>query len=251
MSSVPKRVSERFAKQVGKYKGVLKRAHDRDVNESDTVTIITDMLASVFGYDKYTEVTSEQAIRGTYCDLAIKVDDDIRFLIEVKAIGLDLKEAHLRQALNYGANNGVPWIVLTNGIIWEVHRVKFDRPIDHELVCQFNFLDLTARKTEDQKKLFILCKEGLSKDAIGEFHTRVQSLNRFVIAAIIQSDPSVNTIRRELRRLLPGTKISSDEIKGLLPEVLKRDVTEGDIAKKARQKVQRAQSKAQRKAGEK
>jgi hypothetical protein len=40
------------------------------------------MLAGVFGYDKYSEVTSEFAIRGTYCDLAIKIDGALKTLIE-------------------------------------------------------------------------------------------------------------------------------------------------------------------------
>lgn len=86
MTNIPNKVSERLIKQVPTFQKVLQNAKDRDVNESDTVTIITDMLSSVFGYDKYEEVTSEQAIRGTYCDLAVKLDDQIRFLIEVKAM---------------------------------------------------------------------------------------------------------------------------------------------------------------------
>ena len=35
--------------------------------------LVKDLLAEVFGYDKYAELTSEHAIRGTYCDLAVKV----------------------------------------------------------------------------------------------------------------------------------------------------------------------------------
>ena len=66
MSSVPKRVAERLNKQVRKFQSVLESAHKRDVNEADTVLIITDILSEVFGFDKYTEITSEQAVRGTY-----------------------------------------------------------------------------------------------------------------------------------------------------------------------------------------
>ena len=50
------------------------------------------MLADLFGFDKYTEITSEQAIRGTYCDLAVKLEGKIKYLVEVKAIGLMLKD---------------------------------------------------------------------------------------------------------------------------------------------------------------
>ena len=55
------------------------------------------------------------------------MDGKIEYLIEVKAIGLSLKENHLRQALGYGANNGIPWVVLTNGLVWELYRIKFEK----------------------------------------------------------------------------------------------------------------------------
>ena len=90
MSNIPKKVIERFVKTVPKFQKVLQLAKDRDVNESDTVAILNDIFGDVLGYDKYLEVTSELAIRGTYCDLALRVDDKVQFLIEVKAIGIDL-----------------------------------------------------------------------------------------------------------------------------------------------------------------
>ena len=71
MAKIPKKVSDRISKKVPVYQKVLENALTRDVNESDTVTIITDILSDVFGFDKYTEITSEQQIRGTFCDLAI------------------------------------------------------------------------------------------------------------------------------------------------------------------------------------
>ncbi len=70
----------------------------RDVSEADTVTLVKDMLADMFGFDKYLELTSEQQIRGTYCDLAVKIDGKIRYLIEVKSAGIALNDSHLRQA---------------------------------------------------------------------------------------------------------------------------------------------------------
>jgi hypothetical protein len=169
---IPKRVSDRLVRAVGKFQQVLKNAKDRDVNESDTVFIIKDILAEVFGYDKFVEVTSEFAIKGTYCDLAIKVDNKVEFLIEVKAIGIDLKEGHLRQAVDYGANKGVQWVILTNGMNWQIYKLRFDRAIVHDLLCSFNFDELNPKNEEHQEKLFIICKEGLVKDAREKFHRR-------------------------------------------------------------------------------
>ncbi len=249
---IPKRATDRFIKETANFQRILKSAKDRDVNESDTVTIITDMLSNVFGYDKYEEITSELAIRGTFCDLAIKLNGSIKYLMEVKAIGLDLKENHLRQAVNYGANKGIPWVVLTNGIIWELYRIKFERPVSHDLVLAFSFLELNQRKAEDQEKLFLLSKEGVSKAAVEVYHEHIQSINRFAIAALIGMDVVVEVIRRELRRLAPDIGVTKDEIKKILKaEVLKRDVIEGEAAAKAINRIKRASGKLLRKMAKK
>jgi len=167
----------------------------------------------------------------------------IKYLIEVKAIGLTLKDNHLRQAIGYGAAEGIPWVLLTNGVDWEIHKIRFEKPVTTDLVCTFNFLDLSPRDAADQDKLFLLCKEGLSKAAIEEYHTKVRSLNRFVIAALMQSDSVLTVLRRELRKMTPGAPITTEEISEMLPEVLKRDVLEGDAAKRAKTKVKKAVAK--------
>ena len=116
MASIPKKVAERLVSGLKRYQPILAAAKARDVGETDTVTIIKDMLADVFGYDKYSELTSEYAIRGTFCDLAVKLDGKLSTLIEVKAIGIDLKEQHVKQAVDYAANQGVDWVLLTRAI---------------------------------------------------------------------------------------------------------------------------------------
>jgi predicted type IV restriction endonuclease len=246
MTKIPKKVSERLVKEIRRFQQVLTKAKDRDVNESDTVTIITDMLSDVFGFDKYTEVTSEQAIRGTYCDLAVKLDGKLKYLVEVKAIGMNLKENHLRQAIGYGANQGIPWVVLTNGIDWEIFKITFERPISSELVCSFNFMELNPRKQEDHGKTFLLCKEGIVTAAIEEFHTHVQSVNRFMIGAITITESVLGTIRRELKRVSSGLKVTNDEIKSILiSEVFKRDLIEGKSFEDAKKQIKKVEKKNQ------
>ena len=105
MPSVPKKVAERLIAGLKRYQPILAGAKARDVGEADTVTIIKDMLADVFGYDKYADLTSEHAIRGTFCDLAVMTDGQLQALIEVKAIGVELKDPHVKQAVDYAANN--------------------------------------------------------------------------------------------------------------------------------------------------
>ncbi|NJD67181.1 MAG: restriction endonuclease subunit R [Candidatus Methylomirabilota bacterium] len=246
---VPKRVQDRLVRSLAKFQQVIKIAKDRDVNESDTVSIIRDTLAEVFGYDKHLDITSEFAVRGTYCDLAIKNDGKVEYLIEAKAIGLDLKDSHLRQAIEYGANKGVQWVILTNADSWQVYKIRFEQPIAYDLVCAFNFLDLNPKNDEHLEMLFVVCKEGLAKDAREEFHEKTQTVNRFVLGALILTDDVVSVIRRELRKLSDGVLISPEEIcKVLRDEVLKRDVLEGDEAAKASTRIRKFYGKLARRA---
>jgi hypothetical protein len=238
MANIPKKVVERFVKTVSKYQKVLQIAKDRDVNESDTVAILNDIFGDVLGYDKYLEVTSELAIRGTYCDLALRIEDKVQFLIEAKAIGIDLKENHMKQACDYGANHGVQWIVLTNGIEWKIYRIRFEQPINFDLVCAFNFLALNPRDEKDQEYLFLLTKEGLAKNAREDFYEKVQSVNRYVIGNLMIADPVLSVVRRELRKLADGMKIDLEEIDGIVrTQVLKREIMEGDEAEAAQARV--------------
>lgn len=213
------------------------------MNEHDTVVIVIDVLAEVFGFDKYAEVTREFAIRGTYCDLAIKLDSKLEFLIEVKAIGAELKDSHVKQAIDYAANQGVEWVALTNGVVWRVFRISFGKPIDKELVLDFDISALNPRSREDLESLYLLTRESMVKSALQGYHDQRQATNRFFIAAAILGDPVLELIRRELRRVSPDVKIEISEIRQtLVQEVLKRDVIDCTDAETAKKKLARAAS---------
>lgn len=247
MASIPKKVAERLAIGIKRYQPILAAAKARDVGEADTVTIIKDMLSDIFGYDKYSELTSEHCIRGTYCDLAIKIDAVLQTLIEVKAIGLELKEQHVKQAIDYAANQGVDWVILTNGINWRVYHLTFSKPIEQELVIDIDLSTLNPRAESDLEILYLWCKEGWQRSVLGEYHTQKQALSRFFIGAMLQTDSVLEVIRRELRRVSPDVRIDLSQIKTvLLNEVIKREVIEGDKADEARKKITRAASKALR-----
>lgn len=247
MAAIPKKVAARLVAGLKKYQPVLAAAKARDVGEADTVTIIKDMLADVFGYDKYSEVTSEYSIRSTYCDLAIKIDGRLETLIEVKAIDIALKDIHVKQAVDYAANQGVDWVLLTNGVEWRIYRLVFAKPIDQELVLQLDICALNPRSQADIELLYLWCKEGWQRSVLGEYHTQRQALSRFYVGAMLQTDPVLEVVRRELRRLSPDVRIDSDQILAVLVnEVIKREVLEGEKADEARKKIARTASRALR-----
>lgn len=244
MSETPVRVANRIAAALKQFQPIIEAAKSRDVNESDTVTIVTDMLAELFGYDKYADVTSEVSIRGSYCDLAVKVDGEVECLVEAKAAGMELKESHTKQAVDYAANQGVEWVVLTNAAIWKVYKVSFGKPVTQELVVDFDFLALDPKSPDDVGMLYLLAKEGFQKSVLQEFSEQREALSRFTVGAVLLSDTVLQVVRREVRRLSPGVKIDAEQIRSVISkEVIKRDVLEGDRADEARRKVARATAK--------
>lgn len=241
--TIPAKVAERLSSGLKRFVPILSAAKSRDVNESDTSMIVTDILADIFGYDKYSEVTRELAIRGTYCDLATRIDGKFQMLIEVKAIGIELKDAHAKQAVDYAANQGIEWVALTNGNIWKVFRVIFAKPIDAELVLDIDVLTLNPKNGADLESLYLLTRESMLKSGLYAYHDHLQATNKFYLAAVLLSDPVLETVRRELRRL-SDAKLDVEELReALRQEVLKRDVLEGEKADSARRKAAKAANK--------
>ena len=253
MASLPKKVSERLSQGLKRFQPIIQAAKARDAGESDTVTIITDCLTELFGYDKYSEITSEHSIRGTYVDLAIKVDDKILFLIECKAIGLTLSDKHLKQAVDYAANKGVDWVILTNGHIWRIYKVSFTKPINQELITEFDFLTINPKKEEDLEILYVLCKEGWQKSAIQDLYGQSQMLSRYTIGASILSEPILEAVRRELRKAFPDAGLVDIEVISdiLSSEVIRREILEDESATNASKKFARGVAKNQKQKNEK
>jgi predicted type IV restriction endonuclease len=242
-----KRFLERAKTNLRRYQKVLGSAHSRDVNESDTCVIVSDFLADVLGYDKYSEVTTEFAVKSTFCDLAIRVGGKLQFLIEVKSIGTDLRENHLRQATDYAANQGVEWIVLTNGATWQAYRVRFEQPIQTDQVFTINLLDEQTRTSDLVEKLYLISKEGANTTAIESYFQRKEATSRYVIAQLLLTSPILAAVRRQLRQLYPGLRVEEADIAELLEsEVLKRDALEGDRAVTAARTIRKAARKRER-----
>lgn len=246
--TIPTKFTKRVNDTLKKYQDVVALIKKKDANESDTVTVVADIFQDVFGYDKYSDITSEYAIKGTYCDLAI-IDSNkkIRFLTEVKAISVALTDSHLKQAIDYGANAGVNWVILTNAEKWIVYKIKFSQPIDKELVCEFNLLALNPKNDKELEMLFILSKDGQEKSIIEDYYASIQIKNKFVIGNILNSPDVYSLIRKQMKRLFEDVKITDDEIADIMAnDIIKREIIDSDESKKAKKDIEKLLKKAEK-----
>jgi hypothetical protein len=228
---VGKKALDRISRGLKRYHDILVAAKKRDVSESDTVVIVGDMMADILGYEKYVEISTEFAVKGTYVDLAVKVGNEIHFLVEAKAIGVELKDLHVRQAIDYGANQGVEWAILTNGAVWRIYKIEFKKPISHVLVAEVDLLAVNVK--DDDAVLFFanLCKEGFAKSQMDEFYEQHQATNKHTLAVVLLSEKMLNHFRLGLRHIFPSVRVDAETLEYVLRnEVLKRELVEGEEA---------------------
>lgn len=248
MHKLPKKFKDRVGVNLKKYQRVAAQQLKNDVAEADTVTLIKDIFADILGFDKYNDLTSEFRIKGTFCDLAIKIDGKVKLLVEVKSAGSKLRDLDLRQVVDYGAHKGILWVVLTNGIEFRLVKISLAKQITHEEICRIHFAELNRHKEDDLQNLYLLSKEGLVKNAMEAFYEHAQIFNGYTVAATVKSDPVIAVIRRELRRLFPGLNIGPKVIAETLDsEVLKREAIDSEKANEAIKLIKRANQKLERK----
>lgn len=239
--AISKKVSDRISINLKRFQTILSDAKSRDISESDTVVILGDMLAELLGYKKYTEITTEFAIRGTYVDLAVKVGNDVRFLIEAKAINVDLKDNHIKQAVDYGANHGIEWVVLTNGAIWQVYKIHFKQPIDKSLIFEVDLLNTSPKNSQLLECFGTLSREGFTQSSMTAFFQQQQATSKFSLAVLLTSENLLSALKKELRKISPTIKIDDDFLKATLQnEVLKRELVDSEEAKAAVEVIKKA-----------
>jgi predicted type IV restriction endonuclease len=103
------------------------------------------------------------AVRGTFCDLAVKLESKLVELIEVKSAGSILEDRHVKQAIDYASNQGVEWVILTNATIWRLYKVIFAKPIDKRLLPELDLSTVDLKKDDCLEQLFLFTKEGCQK----------------------------------------------------------------------------------------
>ena len=227
MAKITKKVRERLRAELRRFKPLLKAARERDASRADTATLALDLLSDLFGFDRYTEVTSELDNREAVYDFAIRSGDSAALLVRVSPIGTAPDDRYLLATAQHALLHGVEWIILTNGIGWQVHHVEDtgDTRPETPIVLAFDLSHMQPGRDAHLETLFLLTREGHRSAGLDHFRLRLEVTNRHYLGAMMLSDPVVATVRRELRKLNPDLDITPLEVReNLANSVLRPDV---------------------------
>jgi stress response protein SCP2 len=218
-STMPKwerAVRERLTAAVKAQRSPLTQLAARKANESDTRIPITELLVEGLGYHRYDDLTTEMRVKGDLADYGLRIDGELVAFVEVKRVGIALADRHLKQVRNYALDSGVAWMVLTNGPIWELHRLTLvpGQPAETDLTFR---VDLLGDEALDAKvsKLFLLSKESMRRHQVDVVWERQRARSAQALTAALLSAPVLDALRKELRRQT-GHNESIEEIDHLL-----------------------------------
>jgi len=214
--------SSKSEKMLVSLKDYKKRYISKDIGELDesgTRIMINNFLTSILGYMELEEIKTEYMIKGTYADYIVQTGGKRHFLVEVKAFSIDLSDKHLRQAVNYGANEGIEWAVLTNGRQFQFYKIIFEKPISERFVFEVDFEaeDYSIKYAHEQLEFFH--KDAVVKKSLDTLWSRFTALEPIGIAGLLFSPHVVAFLKKELKAKYDA-KFEDDEITDALTEVV-------------------------------
>jgi len=210
----------------------------QELDESGTRLMINHFLSDILGYQSLEEIKTEYMIRGTYADYVVQTKGTRHFLVEVKALSLNLSDKHLRQAINYGANEGIEWALLTNGRVFELYKIIFDKPIDYKKVLEIDLMN-GERLKESLEQLEFLHKDAVNRKSLEELWNRFSALDPYTLSGLLYSESIVGFIKKELKKKY-NCKFEDDDLREGLNALLSAqiDLTKIKVVKiKAKKKI--------------
>ncbi len=234
---------ERIKKGLRRMSNIVERAARDDYKEADTRKIVSDMLCECLGWDKFENVTAEQMINSRYADYVVKTDDEEVFVVEVKQIGLKLKETHLNQARQYAVDEGIDWCILTNGDEWQAFRTELQGKIPvTRHVFTVRISDKDMKPAEKARLFYLFSEEANRKKEIEDYYQRRIALSGANLADQIFSDKVINQLRCSIKNAT-GQRLTNSEIaKALVRRLFREDVVNDDHMK-AIKRMERAEKK--------
>ncbi len=205
-----------------KYRKQFLVGKSMELDEAATRLMINSFLSDVLGFISIEQIKTEYMIRGTYADYVIQIKGKRYFIVEAKALAIELSEKHLRQVINYAANEGIDWALLTNGRCFQLYRVLFNKPIDSRKVLSVDLSDESQLKDAVEDFQY-MTTHLLPKRGLDHLWNRYQALEASSFSRLLYSSRIIGYLRRQLRKTFK-TKFSDDDIISAITRVIVDEV---------------------------
>lgn len=224
MYKVPLKHKKSIAIELKKFEPVVKnlQAKGKSSSEDDARIVLNDLLSYALGYDKYNELKTEYREKNGRFDYVVKLSEgpnskkeNFDFVIEAKAVHVQLNQSHVDQTLTYCLQASMDWFILTNVTQWQLYYAKRTKK-ESSAIKVFELDFGTEGNFENLVDEFYL----FSKNAYlaGDWKS-VRSMTKATkvedVVAVLLSDKILKSVTKELSSV-SGVKISIDRVKDII-----------------------------------
>ena len=178
----------------------------KSTSEEDARILLNDILHSVLGYDKYSELKTEKRDRNGRIDYAVKLTDGplknkpdkFDFVIEAKACHVELNQIVVDQTMSYCLTMGLEFFVLTNAQKWQLYQIhkQGKSPVTSKILeLHLNSAQNIEELVED---FYLFSRESYILGNWKEIANVTQATRTEDVAAVLLSDKVIRAIAREL-----------------------------------------------------
>ena len=211
-------------KPLKKFMPRLLAAREQTLNEADTVMRLCKFFEEVLGYDGIEDISREANFKNKFVDVCLKIDGHVRLLVEAKAANVQLRDRHIEQAQGYASQNNYRWVILTNGVDWQLYHLTFDEGIEYERAFSVS-LEAPEGFDASAEKLAFLHKTSVKKGELESFWEKTAALSPESLGKALFKESVIMLLRREIRRDV-GLLIDPEDLGRSLHEMLSQQARE-------------------------
>ena len=158
-----------------------------------------DVLKVALGYSD-DDIEIQVPILGKYADIVLKKDGKAFLVIECKGIKSRLNRNVRFQAANYATSLSAEWIVVTNGQIWKLYRLRPSPGQDPHFIEIFDvaLLDEDGVSDSDATNLYLLTSRAVFSGDLEKRSHEVACITKKRIQQALDSERVIKALRLEL-----------------------------------------------------
>jgi len=222
-----KKLEKETRRALLKARKVIEASYQADCNEAETRLRVGKIFEDLLGYDYIKHLSCEHVVAGTgtggteHVDFAIQLEEGSEaqpvILVELKRVGVDLAQKHLKQVCTYAIDCGCEWVLLTNGRDWRFYHVEFGKPPETKLVERWNLLRDELKVLASKFDLISL--KHVKKGGLDRLWQRTEVLQPHSLLKAILSEKALKDVRHVLKTDT-GVTVAADDIVGALRKML-------------------------------
>ena len=207
MSTITDLQKRNFFVAFNVYKKKYMIKEDMGLKEPDVRSMIDYFLTKVLGFDEYGEIKTDHIADANHGDYVIHVNRMKHFVIEICVHGLNINDK--MKVVENAYNEGINWIVLTNGKNFLLYRIVNKNGLHCREAFNVNIAidDIDAACDS----LVLLTRKCIDKKCLDQFWSKLEILDPEACSELLYKKSITSELKKQIKKR-SGIKFSDADI---------------------------------------